>query len=104
MNGYTELFTPSRLYEVLNSVAIDAVLVKAKSNEVDLAVEHLAHTTTEDLLIEDRGYVSYEMLAQANHANRHIVICCSAASFSVARKMLKGEGKESPITPQGKRI
>jgi len=97
IEGEIPTATASVLYDVLNSVAIDALLAKAKSNEVDLAVEHLAHTTSEDLLIEDRGYVSYEMLAQANYVNCQIVIRCSAASFSVARKMLKGEGKDSQI-------
>ena len=97
ITGEIPTATVSVLYDVLNSVAIDAILTKAKAYEVDLAVEHLAHTTSEDLLIEDRGYASYEMLAQADYANRQIVIRCSAASFSVARKMLKGEGKDSQI-------
>ena len=98
IEGEIPTATASVLYDVLNSVAIDAILTKAKAYEVDLAIEHLAHTTPEDLLIEDRGYASYEMLAQAKYNNRQVVIRCSAASFSVARKMLKGEGKDSQIT------
>jgi hypothetical protein len=97
IEGEIPTATASVLYDVLNSVAIDAILTKAKAYEVDLAVEHLAHTMAEDLLIEDRGYASYEMLAQATHANRQIVIRCSGASFSVARKMHKGAGKNSQI-------
>jgi hypothetical protein len=97
IEGEIPTATASVLYDVLNSVAIDAILTKAKAYEVDLAVEHLAHTTAEDLLIEDRGYASYEMLAQATHANRQIVIRCSGASFSVARKMHKGVGQNSQI-------
>jgi hypothetical protein len=97
IEGEIPTATASVLYDVLNCVAVDAILAKAKAYEVDLAIEHLAHTTAEDLLLEDRGYASYEMLAESNHHNRQIVIRCSGASFSVARKMLKGEGADSQI-------
>lgn len=97
VEGEIATATASVLYDVLNSVAIDATLAKANAYEVDLAIEHLAHTTCEDLLIKDRGYASYEMLAQAHHQHRQIVIRCSGASFSTARKMLKGEGENSQI-------
>jgi hypothetical protein len=85
----------SVLYDVLNRVAIDARLGKATAYEVDLAVEHLAHTQTGDLLIMDRNYPSYRMLAELTGQQRDFVIRCSAASFKEARSMLKGEGSDS---------
>ena len=85
----------SVLYDVLNRVAIDAHLGKARAYEIDLAVEHLAHTQAKDLLTMDRNYPSYRMLAELTQNQREYVIRCSAASFSVARKMLKGEGSDS---------
>ncbi|BCG65167.1 MAG: transposase, IS4 family [Methyloprofundus sp.] len=85
----------SVLYDVLNRVAIDARLGRARAYEIDLAVEHLAHTQAKDLLTMDRNYPSYRMLAELTQSRRDYVIRCSAASFAVARKMLKGEGKES---------
>jgi hypothetical protein len=87
----------SVLYDVLNRVAIDARLGKAKAYEVDLAVEHLAHTQAGDLLIMDRNYPSYRMLAELTQHQRDFVIRCSAASFKEARLMLKGEGSDSQI-------
>lgn len=87
----------SVLYDVLNRIAIDARLGKAKAYEVDLAVEHLAHTQAGDLLTMDRNYPSYRMLAELVHHQRDFVIRCSAASFAVARKMLKGEGEDSQV-------
>jgi hypothetical protein len=87
----------SVLYDVLNRVAIDARLGKAKAYEVDLAVEHLAHTQAGDLLIMDRNYPSYRMLAELTQHQRDFVIRCSAASFKEARQMLKGEGSDSQI-------
>ena len=87
----------SVLYDVLNRVAIDARLGKATAYEVDLAVEHLAHTTAADLLIMDRNYPSYRMLAELTQHQRDFVIRCSAASFKEARSMLKGEGSDSQL-------
>jgi len=87
----------SVLYDVLNRVAIDARLGKARAYEIDLAVEHLAHTQAKDLLTMDRNYPSYRMLAELTQSKRDYVIRCSAASFAVARSMLKGEGSDSQI-------
>jgi hypothetical protein len=87
----------SVLYDVLNRIAIDARLGKAKAYEVDLAVEHLAHTHAGDLLTMDRNYPSYRMLAELSRHQRDFVIRCSAASFKEARRMLKGEGRDSQV-------
>lgn len=87
----------SVLYDVLNRVALDALLGKAQAYEVDLAVSHLAHTRTGDLLTMDRNYPSYRMLAELSQRQRDFVIRCSSASFSPARRMLKGEGPDSQV-------
>lgn len=87
----------SVLYDVLNRVALDASLGKAKAYEVDLAIAHLAQTRVGDLLTMDRNYPSYRMLAEFYQHKRDFVIRCSAASFTVARQMLKGEGADSQL-------
>ena len=87
----------SVLYDVLNRVALDATLDKAKGYEIDLAVGHLAHTRTGDLLTMDRNYPSYRMLAELSQHGRNFAIRCSAASFAEARRMLKGEGEDSQV-------
>lgn len=87
----------SVLYDVLNRVAVDATLAEAKAYEVNLAIGHLLHTRKDDLLIMDRNYPSYRMLAELNDAERDFVIRCSSASFKSARAMLKGEGDDSQI-------
>lgn len=87
----------SVLYDVLNRVALDAALGKADAYEVDLAVGHLAHTSSGDLLLMDRNYPSYRMLAEMAVRERHFVVRCSAASFAVARQMLRGEGPDSQV-------
>ena len=76
---------------------MDAVLGKADAYEVDLAVGHLAHTRPGDLLLMDRNYPSYRMLAELTQCGRDFAIRCSGASFATARRMLKGEGADRQI-------
>lgn len=85
----------SVLYDVLNRVALDATLGKAKAYEIDLAIGHLSHTRAGDLLTMDRNYPSYRMLAELNRCGRDFVIRCSAASFADVRDMLKGQGPDT---------
>jgi Transposase DDE domain len=97
----------SVLYDVLNRVSIDAVLARADAYEVDLAIAHLAYTRPNDLLLVDRNYPSYRMLAACLQSGREVVARCSAASFSMARQMLKGEGADSQtviLTPCAKQL
>lgn len=85
----------SVLYDVLNRVALDATLSQADAYEVDLAVGHLAHTRPGDLLLMDRNFPSYRMLAEMAVRGRDFAVRCSAASFAQARRMLRGEGPDS---------
>ena len=87
----------SVLYDVLNKVALDATLGKAKAYEIDLAIEHLSHTKAGDLMIMDRNYPSYRMLAEICQFKRDFVVRCSCASFAMARLMLKGQGPDSQV-------
>jgi Transposase DDE domain len=97
----------SVMYDVLNRVAIDATLGRANAYEVDLAIAHLAHVRCGDLLLMDRNYPSYRMLATTLQSGCDLVIRCSAASYDVARQMLKGEGEDSQVvtlTPCAKQV
>lgn len=85
----------SALYDVLNRVALDAVLVRGDAYEVDLAIGHLAYTADGDLLVMDRNDPSYRMAATLHQQRREFVIRCSKASFKPARAMLRGEGPDS---------
>ncbi|WP_295447784.1 IS4 family transposase [uncultured Thiodictyon sp.] len=87
----------SVLYDVLNRVGVEAVLGPAKAYGVDLAIAHLACTRPGDLLVMDRNYPSYRMLAELTRHGRDFVVRCSAASFAPARQMLKGEGPDSQV-------
>jgi len=85
----------SVLYDVLNQVAIDAVLGQATDYEVDLALRHLPKTQDGDLILADRNYASYFFLARLTQANRDFIVRCSAGSFKAATAMLAGQGAAS---------
>ena len=72
-------------------------MAQANAYEVDLAIAHLAHTQRDDLLLMDRNYPSYRMLATLLKTERDFAIRCSAGSFSAARRMLKGDSANSQI-------
>ena len=82
------------MYDVLNNVALDSVPGKARDYEVDLAIGRQACSQDNDLQIFDRNYPSYLLLAFLVLCGKKFVIRCSAASFSAARQMLKGEGED----------
>ena len=52
----------SILYDVQNKYVLDGALSPLKRGERDLALTHLAHCSTNDLLIYDRGYPSYNFI------------------------------------------
>ena len=88
----------SSMYDVLNRVAVDSVLGKARDYEVELAVvHHLPHSRDSDLLIFDRNYANYLLIALLVLCGRKFVIRCSASSFATARKMLNGEEADDQI-------
>jgi hypothetical protein len=87
----------SVMYDVLNRIAVNTALGKARAYEVYLAVKHIDYTEENDLLLCDREYPSYRFLAALSDKCRYFVIRCSAKSFSTARAMLKGKGNDSQI-------
>jgi hypothetical protein len=87
----------SVMYDVLNRIAVDSQLAEAKSYEVDLALNHLVHTQADDLLLFDRNYPSYLLLATLQQQQRNFVIRCSRASFKPIRQMFADQGPDSQI-------
>ncbi len=100
-NQHSEQIEPfglaSVLFDLLNDIAIDAVLAPGKSYEVDLARAHLVHTQADDLLIFDRNYPSYLWLAILEHQKVDFLGRCSRASFKAVQQMFAGQGADSQI-------
>lgn len=87
----------SVLYDLLNHIALDSTLAAGKAYEVDLALEHLAHTQENDLLLFDRNYPSYVWLATLGQHQRDFVGRCSRASFKAVQQMFARVGPDSHI-------
>jgi len=63
----------STLYDVLNSIVIDASINDKSIGERRLAKEHLEKTDKNDLTIYDRGYPSYELFAQIDKKSNYLM-------------------------------
>jgi len=77
----------SVLYDVLNKIALDATLSPVASSETTLARHHLPYTKATDLVIYDRNYASYELMARIQQTGSHFLIRCSRSSFKAARQL-----------------
>jgi hypothetical protein len=80
-------------------VVIVGRIAKARAYEVDLALEHLQYTCPGDLLLFDRGYPSYLLLATLiKLPKRHFVIRCSKKSEAQAQTLFKQDVVTSRMT------
>ena len=87
----------SVLFDLLNDIALDAILAPGKSYEVELARKHLVQTQPGDLLIFDRNYPSYLWLATLTHHKLDFIGRCSRSSFKAVQQMFAGDGPDSQI-------
>ncbi len=84
-------------YDVLNNIAIKSVLSRGDSYEVDLAIGMLESIKSDDLLICDRGYVSYRFLAELTGRKINYIIRCPSSSFNEINAMFKPECPSSTV-------
>jgi uncharacterized HAD superfamily protein len=87
----------SVVYDLLNRVALDAQLVEGKAYEVNLALQQLELLQADDLIVFDRNYPDYVLLAQLSQRQRHFIGRCRRSSFKVVRPMLDGYGPDSQV-------
>jgi ASC-1-like (ASCH) protein len=87
----------SVLYDVLSEIVIDARLEPIKTYEVDLAGTHLQRVQKNDLIIYDRGYCAFQMMALVAQTKADFLIRCHDNSFSIVNEMLRGKGSDDVI-------
>ncbi len=97
VSGEYPVALASVLYDVLNRIALDAVLSHAKAYEVNLAGEHLDFVEENDLLLFDRNYPSYLFPAALTQQNTDFLGRCSRSSFREARAMFEPGAEESRV-------
>ncbi len=84
----------SVLYDVLNGVALDARLARGDAYEVAEAEGHLPHVANGDVLVLDRGYCAYRMLASIAQTKADFVVRCHTQSFAPAQQLFSGNGSD----------
>ncbi len=87
----------SVLYDTENNIAIHALFEPGKSSEIDCARKHLSHIREHDLIIFDRGYCAYRIMAFMAETKGDFLIRCHRNSFSIANDMLAGKGQDDVI-------
>jgi len=87
-------------YDVLNQVALDSVLAPAKSSERKLLYTHLDALNAGDILVFDRGYTSYLLLATLRKHNLHFIGRCQRNSFKDARELFTKDIPSKTVTIQ----
>lgn len=108
ISGEHAMALASVFYDVLNRVALDARLLPVATHEVTAAISQLqdgnddsflaGQLTPDDLIVQDRGYHSYRMLAALSQTKASFVVRCKRNSgMKVADDMLAGNGSSDRI-------
>jgi hypothetical protein len=85
-------YAPARLsvlYDLLNRMGLDARLAPVATSEVDLARAQLEQVEKTDVLIWDRGFTGFVLMAQVLARGAHFVGRCSKSSFAAAQEMFR---------------
>jgi len=85
-------YAPARLsvlYDLLNHIGLDARLEPVAHSEVDLAAAQLVHLEKSDLLIWDRGFSGFVLMAQVVGCGANFLGRCSKGSFAAAQEMFR---------------
>jgi hypothetical protein len=87
-------YTPARLsvlYDLLNHLGLDARLAPVAQGEVELVTAQLARVEPGDVLIWDRGFTGFTLLAQVRARGAHFVGRCSKSSFAAAQELFRAD-------------
>jgi Transposase DDE domain len=85
-------YAPARLsvlYDLLNQVGLDARVEPVAQGEVDLLAAQLEHVQPHDVLIWDRGFTGFVLMAQTRARGAHFIGRCSAGSFAAAQDLFR---------------
>jgi hypothetical protein len=99
IDGYSKEVILSRasvLYDVLNNIVIDSSINDKSKGERVLALEHIKHTSKDDLVIFDRGYPSYELFAYM-YASVNFLVRLRSNSFRQARHLFDINAQDKDI-------
>jgi hypothetical protein len=79
----------SVLYDLRNDLGLDARLESGAVGEVDLALQQTARLQPDDLLLWDRGFTGFVLMAAVGARGAHFLGRCSRASFRPAQDLFR---------------
>jgi len=85
-------YTPARLsvlYDLLNHIGLDARLAPVAEGETDLLAAQLGRVEKNDVLIWDRGFTGFILMALVLARGAHFVGRCSKSSFAAAQDLFR---------------
>lgn len=85
-----QVFTMARLsilYDLLNDFGLDAKMCPRSVGERDLVLDHLEHIGSGDVVVCDRGFDSFFLMATFQERAIHFIGRCSNCSFGPAREL-----------------
>jgi len=87
-------YAPARLsvlYDLLNHLGLDARLEPVAQGEVELVAAQLGRVEKGDVLIWDRGFTGFVLMAQVLACGAHFVGRCSKSSFAAAQDLFRAK-------------
>jgi hypothetical protein len=81
----------SVLYDLLNRIGLDGRLEKSALGEVDLAGQQVAQMAAGDVLLWDRGFTGFVLMARVLARDAHFLGRCSKSSFAAAQEMFRAD-------------
>jgi hypothetical protein len=75
------------LYDLLNQIALDALVTPLARGERQLAIEQLGRAHPSDVIVMDRGFASHQLFASCLEQQRDFVCRCERTSFAIVREL-----------------
>lgn len=91
----------SVIFDVMNDLALNSMIEPYRTGEQSMALKQMQDTVKQDdVVIMDRGYASFKMLASVLSMNVDFIVRCPSKSFGIAIKLHKNnkEGVSEIVT------
>ena len=88
----------SVFYDVLNNIVIDSGLNPNKTSERECVAHHLVQAGNNDLILYDRGYVSFWLYALHIKHNHHFCMRAKTNQSLIVKDFIKSKKKEAVVT------
>jgi hypothetical protein len=79
----------SVLYDLLNDLGLDAQMAPQSTGEREMAIGQLQYVGKGDVLLWDRGYTGFLLMAHVRAHGAHFIGRCSDRSFFMAQELFK---------------